>query len=160
MNLDDFKEKYLILQRKNKLPDFEELNLNFDIGKIKRDSGNILRDIRKIMIEKIVYYNKLVEVMINPSGATPILLMLLKEITNEDKKIIDSVLNSFVELEIESHKLDVFSTEIGEVKIINQINNVWKNKKNEVMSLIGILERNLKKTPVPVSNKKNRDYFN
>lgn len=160
MNIGDFKEVYLSLQKKHKLPDFEELNLGFDIGKIKRDSGNILRDIRRIMIEKIVYYNKLVEVMINPSGATPILLMLLKEITSEDKKIIDSVLNSFVELEIESHKLDVFSNEIGETKLINRINDVWKNKKDEVMSLIGILERNLKKTSAPVINKKNRDYFN
>ncbi len=160
MNLDEFKEIYSGLQKKHKLPDFDELNLNFDIGKIKRDSGNFLRDIRRIMVEKLVYYNKLVELMINPSGATPILLMLLKEITNEDKKIIDSVLNSFVELEIESHKLDVFSTETGEAKLINQINNVWKNKKDEVMSLIRILERNLKKVPVPQSNKKNRDYFN
>lgn len=160
MKIDDLKERYLVLQKKHELPNFDELNLNFDIGRIRRDSGNLLRDIRRVMVEKIVYYNKLVEVMINPSGASPILLMLLKEITNEDKKTIDSVLNSFVELEIESHKLDVFSSETEEIKLINQINNVWKKKKNEVLLLIGILERNLKKTSVPVSSKKNRDYFN
>ncbi len=158
MNLSDFEKLYSELQKKHNLPTFKEMNADFDIGKIKRDSGNILRDIRRMMIEKIVYYIKLLELMINPSQASPIMLMLLKEINLEDRKVIDTVLNSFIELEIEAHKLDVISSENEEAKLVNKVYSVWNKKKEEVLSLIKILERNLGKKP-QVSNKKGRDYF-
>ncbi|MEK6908838.1 MAG: hypothetical protein AABX23_02180 [Nanoarchaeota archaeon] len=159
MKLEDFRQKYLLLQKKYDLPAFDEMNSAFDIGRIRRDSGNLLRDIRRTMVEKFVYYLKLVEVMINPSQASPILLMLLKEISSDDRKIIDSVLNSFVEIEIASHVLDVHSTENDESKLITKIFDVWNKKKDEVLSIIKILEKNLKrKTPSP--NKISRDYFN
>lgn len=159
MKLAEFKKFYEEIKLKYSLPSFNDLNMVFDIGRIRRDSGNLIRDIRRVMMEKIVYYVRLVEVMINPPQASPIMLMLLKDINAEDRKIIDSVLNSFVELEIASHKLDVSSSDNDESKLINHINSVWGKKKDEVMYLVTILERNLKKTPQTV-NKKSRDYFN
>lgn len=158
MKLLDLEKLYSELQKKHNLPPFKEMNADFDIGKIKRDSGNLIRDIRRMMIEKIVYYIRLAELMVNPSQASPIMLNLLKEITSEDKGIIDSVLNSFVELEIEAHKLDVKSSENEESKLVNRVNSVWNNKREEVFSLIKILERNFGKKS-PISNKKGRDYF-
>lgn len=158
MKLIEFKKIYFELQKKHSLPSFDDMNSSFDIGRIRRDSGNILRDVRRTMIEKIIYYIKLVEVMINPSQASPVFLMLLKEINSDDKKVIDSVLNSFVELEIISHKLDVVSKDSEEGKLINQTYSVWDKKSEDVMHLINILERNLLKTNLP--NKKSRDYFN
>lgn len=159
MKLIEFKRVYLELQKKHSLPDFDEMNSIFDIGRIRRDSGNLVRDVRRVMIEKVIYYIKLVEVMINSSQASPVFLMLLKEITSDDRKVIDSVLNSFVELEIASHKLDVFSKDADESKLINQIYDVWNKKREDVMHLVKILERNLGKTSSNVPSKK-RDYFN
>lgn len=159
MKLEELKQKYELLAKKHALPGFNELNLNFDVGKIKRDSGNLLREIRRVMIDKMIYYLKLVEIMINPSNAPPILLMLLKEITIEDRKIIDSVLNSFVEIELASHKLEVFSNEADEAKLIKRVFDLWEKKKTEVVALIEILERNLKKTNVPAI-RRSKDYFN
>lgn len=159
MKIAEFKKIYDELRKKHSLPGFDEMNSDFDIGKIRRDSGNLLRDIRRVMIEKIVYYTKLVELMINPSQASQIMLMLLKEISSEDRKVMDSVLNSFVELEIEAHKLDVMPSENEEIKLINKVYSAWVKKREEVLSLVKILERNLGKKP-QVSNKKGRDYFN
>jgi len=134
------------------------MNSSFDIGRIKRDSGNLVRDIRRGMVDKIIYYLKLIEVMINPSSASPIFLMLLKEITSEDKKVIDSVLSSFVGLEIAAHKLDISSTEKEEADLVLNIFGVWNEKKPELLRLMQILERNWKQTSVIKKN--NRDYFN
>lgn len=158
MKLEDFKKIYDELKKKYSLPSFEDMNSNFDIGKIKRDSGNLIRDIRRMMVEKIVYYIRLVEVMVNPSQASPIMLMLLKEINSEDRKTIDSVLNSFVELEIEAHKLDVISKDVEEAKLVSKIYSTWDKKREEVLSLIKILERNLGKKPQIQAKKGN--YFN
>jgi hypothetical protein len=160
MKFEEFKQKYALLNKTHNLPDFDEMNNSFDIGKIRRDSGNLIRDIRRVMIEKISYYNKLLEMMINPSNASPIFLMLLNEITMEDKKVIESVMNKFVEIEINAHKLDVSSTETEEIKLIKKVFEIWNTEKSEVSYLIGILERNLKKTSTPTVVKKNRDYYN
>ncbi|MEK6894273.1 MAG: hypothetical protein AABX10_02320 [Nanoarchaeota archaeon] len=159
MKLIEFKKVYEEIKKKHSLPSFEDLNIDFDIGRIRRDSGNLIRDIRRIMMEKIVYYVRLVEVMVNPSQASPIMLMLLKDINSDDKKVIDSVMDSFVELEIASHKLDVLSGVDEESKLVNHINSTWNKKRGEVMHLVKILEKNLGNKPQN-SNKKSRDYFN
>ena len=158
MKLPDFVELYSKLQKKYSLPSFEEMNSSFDIGRIKRDSGNLLRDIRRGMIDKIVYYLKLTEVMVNPASASPIFLMLLKEITNEDRKVIDSVLTSFVGLELAAHRLDIESNEKDEAELVLKIFSLWTEKKLELIRLISILERNWKQTAVLKKN--SRDYFN
>ncbi|MEK6915263.1 MAG: hypothetical protein AABW89_01830 [Nanoarchaeota archaeon] len=157
MNLKELIEKYSILQKKYSLPGFDELNSAFDIGKIRRDSGNLIRDIRRMMIEKIVYYLKLIEVIMNPSQASPIFMMLLKDINPNDLKIMDSLLSPFVELELKAHKLDVYSTEKEESQLVSRIFNCWVSKRSELGELITVLERNwsqIKSVP-----KKSRDYF-
>jgi hypothetical protein len=68
--------------------------------------------------------------------------------------------NKFVEIEINAHKLDVSSTETEEIKLIKKVFEIWNTEKSEVSYLIGILERNLKKTSTPTVVKKNRDYYN
>ena len=109
MNLLDFKNDYLKLQKKHSLPSFEDMSDGFDIGKIKRDSGNFLRDIRRVMVEKVAHYLRLMEIIINPSQASPTFLLLLKEITSADKKVLDSVFSSFMEIELSSYKFDFVS---------------------------------------------------
>jgi len=158
MKFDEFKEKYIILQKKHSLPNFDEMNSAFDIGKLKRDSGNLIRDIRRTMVEKIVYYLKLSELILNPSQASSIFMVLLKEVTTEDKKIVDSIISSFVDLELKAHKLDISSTEKDESDLIIKLFNSWNEKKQDLVSIIEILERNWKQAKNPL--KKNKDYFN
>ena len=111
-----------------------------------------------MMLEKVVYYTKLLELMMNPANASPIFLMLLREITSEDKKVIDSVLSSFVELELAAHRLDVQSKEKEEADFILKTFKTWNDKKEDVDFLIKVLERNWKQ--VKNSQKKERNYFN
>lgn len=157
MKLDELIESYGKLQKKYSLPVFEDMNSAFDISRIRRNSGNLLRDIRRVLIDKIVYYLKLTEVMVNPAQASPIFLMLLKEINAEDRKVIDSIMSSFIGLELVAHKLDVGSNEKEEAEFIARIFSVWNEKKGDLLKLIGVLERNWKQTANVKKN--NRAYF-
>ena len=158
MNLLDFKNDYLKLQKKHSLPSFEDMNSAFDIGKIKRDSGNFLRDIRRVMVEKVAHYIRLMEIIINPSQASPTFLLLLKEITSADKKVLDSVFSSFMEIELSSYKLDVVSNVKDETEFILKIFGVWNEKLQDLLKLLGMLERNWKQAPTLKKNTSN--YFN
>ena len=158
MKLAEFIESYSKLHKKYNLPGFDEMNSAFEIGKIKKDSGVLLRDIRRIIVDKFAYYLKLIETMLNPSQAPPMFMMLLKEVTIEDKKLIDSVFSSFMEVELMSYKLDVNPNDKEESEFILKAFSVWNEKRPELLSILNILERNWKKTSN--SYKPNRDYFN
>ncbi len=120
MKIAELKNDYNLLQKKHNLPGFEEMNSAFEIGKIKKDSGLLLRDIRRMIVDKFAYYLKLIETMVNPSQAPPMFMMLLKEVTVEDRKIIDLVFSSFMEIELMSYKLDVIS-------IIKRLYDGWRD---------------------------------
>src|SRR3989344_7722171 len=158
MEVDELKIAYANLQRKYEIPSFDELNAIFDIGKIERDSGNLLRDVRRVMVEKVAHYLRLMEIIINPSQASPTFLLLLKEITSADKKVLDSVFSSFMEIELSSYKLDVVSNDKDETEFILKIFGVWNEKLQDLLKLLGMLERNWKQAPI--LKKDTRNYFN
>ena len=117
-----------------------------------------MRDARKFAIDKISHYVRLIEIMLNPSQASPMFLMLLKEITSKDKKVIEEVFLAFIGLEISSYYLDIESTESTEAELIKQIYSVWVAQKKNLVYLVGILERNSKFNGV--QKVKSKDYFN
>ncbi len=158
MEFIELKKIYGDFEKKYNLPSFDEMNSIFEIGKIDVNSGNLLRDIRKFAIEKIAHYVRLIEIMLNPSQASPMFLMLLKEITSKDKKIIEEVFSVFIELEISSYYLDITSSETKEVDILKKVYSVWSAQKSNLEYMIGILEKNSKTNTKP--NGKSRDYFN
>lgn len=158
MEIDELKNVYSLLQKKYGLPGFEDLNANFDIGKIERNSGNLLREVRRAMVEKVAHYLRLMELMLNPSQASPIFLILLKEINSSDRQVLDKVFSAFIEIEVESYKLDVEYSEADEVIFIKKIYSIWKDNKSDLINLLNILERNWKNKSS--KNNKAREYFN
>ena len=156
MELDDLKKKFDVLHKKYQLPSFDELNREFDVGKIELDSGNLVRDIRRGMMEKVVHYIRLAELMVNPSQASPIFLVMLKEINTEDRKAIDAVLKNFVELEINSYKADLGGEEKAEAEFIKHVYSTWTKTKPTLLQLIKVLERNWGSN----NTKKEKGYFN
>ena len=158
MELTELKIEYDSLQKKYNLPAFDEMNRIFDIGKIERDSGNLIRDIRRLAVEKIAHYLRLMELMQNPSQASPMFLMLLKEVNAADKQILDTVFSVFIEIELSSYKLDVDSTDKDEAEFIKKVYIIWNSNRTNLTGLLSILERNWKN--MAVRNNKSRDYFN
>ena len=150
------KKRYEILQKKYKLPEFDNINSRFDIGKIEIYSGNLLRDIRSVMMERVLHYVRLLELMLNPAQATPVFMVLLREINNSDKEVMNRVFNSFVSLELKSFKLDIGSDEEKEAKHIKEIFETWDKTSDDLIKLIDVMERNWKTG----QKKKDKDYFN
>src|SRR3989344_223992 len=158
MEIEELKEAYVGLHKEFNTPGFDELNNIFDIGKIERNSGNLLRDILRAMVEKVAHYLRLMELMLNPSQASPIFLILLKEVTPADKQSLDKVFSAFIEIELASYRLDVGSKDSDEAEFVKKIYAVWTSNREELLKLLSILERNWKNASV--KNHRVREYFN
>ena len=155
MELKDLKEQYAKLQKKHSLPSFRELNDFFEIDRIDRECDNLLREIRKTMMDKVISYIRFLEMMLNPSSAPPMFMMFLKEVSSDDKDVMEKVYKGFIDLELSALKLEIDYNEEGEAEIINKILETWLGLREDMGTVLGVMERNWNST----SKKKEKSYF-
>ena len=91
MKLKDLKEKYEVLAKKHKLPGFEELNANFEIENIRKESEILIRVIRKVMMTKITNFMNFIEMVQNPVNAPRFYHAFIRAMGVDDKKELDKI---------------------------------------------------------------------
>lgn len=129
MDAKDIKKRYEEFEAKHKLPSFKELNDDFEIDKLDRDSDTFLRVIRKTMIEKIVNSMNFVEMLINPVNAPRMYFPYIKSMTMDDRGDIEKIYNLLAELSLLSLDLEIDSTEKKEAEMIKKMSADWKSIK-------------------------------
>jgi hypothetical protein len=136
MELKEFKKEYEELAKKYKIQSFKELNEEFEIDKIDRETECVLRLVRKAMIEKIVNSLGFLEMLLNPTNSPRIYLPYLKNMTIEDKEIIEKIYSSLADLSLNSLLLEVEYSEKGEAELIKKIYSTWDSNKTDFKKII------------------------
>ncbi|MBX4196203.1 hypothetical protein KW805_01290 [Candidatus Pacearchaeota archaeon] len=129
MELQDLQKAYLSLSKQYKLPSFKEMNEDFEIDKIERESDTLLRVIRKMMMEKVVNSLTFLEMLINPTNTPRIYFSYIRSMSADDRKIIDDIYTILGELSILSLDLEIDYAEKKEASIIQKIFTTWKSVK-------------------------------
>ncbi len=155
MELEQLKKDYAILEKKYKLPKFSVMNEYFEIEKLEKDTDFLLRDVRKIMMEKVVRYIQFVEMMINPSQAPPMFTLFLKNVSQDDRRTLEKIYSDFIKLELSSLRAEIDYSEKGEAELIKKINSTWEESRKDMALAIDIMERNWNSS----SAKKDKSYF-
>lgn len=155
MELEELKSNYKELSKKYQLPSFEELNENFEIDRIDRDTDTLAREIRKVLMEKVISYIKFIEMILNPSTAPPMFLIFLKQITQDEKHTIEETYKPLVDLELKALKVEIEYSEKSEAEQISEINKTWNKIKPNLLKIIQIMEKNWNSS----TNKKDKSYF-
>ena len=152
--LNRLKQQYSSLQKKYRLPEFSELNDDFDVEKLQeRETEHLLKLVRITMIEKLANVVRFLELLLNPTeGPTPMFMYaLLKSINSEVRKDIESLYKEFSKIELASLSLDLYYEEKNEAKFISEAFSLWSKEKarfKRIMNKLGmtwdkeILERN------------------
>jgi len=142
LNLEALKKRYKKLQKKYKLPSFNELNQEFEIEKIQeKETDFLLREIRKIISDKIAAFLRLFELFINPTSAPIFILNVIKTLTLKDKELIERIYHKLVYLELTSMVRDINYNEKKEVEFIKKTAKKWKEIKVDLNQFSLILER-------------------
>jgi hypothetical protein len=124
------------------LPVFKQITEDFDIEKIfEKESSFLLRDIRHAILEKITAYSQLFETFQNPGSAPMFILNLLKNTTEEDKKIIQELYDKLAKIQVDSIKLDTIYSESNEAVFIKETSDTWQGIKTKVLELVERLEK-------------------
>ena len=153
MELDELKKEYGGLEKKHKLPSFSEVNQIFDIEKIDRESDVMLKTIRKVMVDKIMSSLGFVEMLMNPMNAPRMYYRYIKNMSEEDKKSLDNIYESFSEISTLSLEREIDYDEKGEVGLIKYVFKIWNDMRSEFRRIL----KNIKNPGE--GEKKDRNYF-
>ncbi len=155
-NLEELKKDYSVLQKKYNLPDFKELNEEFDIEKAaENETDCLLREIRKLVMEKVIAYLRFIEMLLNPSNAPLFFFALVKGLTAQDKRVLEKLYDKLGSLEIDVIELDCSYSEKEEAEFVKRLFGEWKSVKDDMLNLVEVLRRNWGQK----SGKNERGYF-
>ena len=134
--LDKLKRDYRILEKKYKIPSYQQLNEEFDIEKVQElETDTLLREVRKVVMDKVIAYLRFIEMLLNPSQAPMFFFALLKGLDNGDKKILEELYAKLGRLEIEVIVIDNDYSEKGEADFIKHLFNEWKGVKEDMKKI-------------------------
>ena len=148
------KKIYLQFEKKYNLPEFNELNKEFEIFKARKDRDFVLRSIRKVIMDKIVNALGFLEMLLTGMNAPRMYMPYLKTITNEDKKIMEDIYSKFAELSMLSLEREIEYSEKAEADLIKNSYKCWASVRPDFKKLLLHI-----KNPNMDISRKEKSYF-
>jgi len=155
-NLETLKQEYKIIQEKNNLPSFEELNEDFNIEKAAEVKVELLiREIRRFVADKLSNYMRFVEAILNPVNVPMFVYSLIKSLDTQEKEKLTELYKKLAKNELKLIGLDVTYSEEKEALFIRDSYKMWQDMKKD---LLDVLEKANKNWDNKVESK-SKDYF-
>jgi len=156
-NLEKLKDDYKKIQLEFGLPNFEELNKDFQIEKMAEiETDFLIREIRKFLADKFSNYMRLVEAMLNPVNVQMFVFSVIKSIGAVEKEKLSDIYKKLAKKEIEILKLDIEFSAQKEAEFIKESFQMWQIIKREMSEFLEVVEKNWdNKNPV-----NGKGYFN
>lgn len=140
----DLKAEYEKARKGRDLPEYKELTDDFDIEKLnEKESSYLLRDIRRILAEKISAYMQLFDTLTNSSSSSLFILSMIKKIDKDVREKINKNYKILSKFQIISMKLDTIYDESAEANFIKEFCAKWQEMKKEIHDLIGSLGKGI-----------------
>jgi hypothetical protein len=155
-SLEDVENEYEKIAKKFDLPKFEKLVEDFDADKIlEKEGGILIRDVRRTINDKLSAYLHLFETLMNPSSPPLFVLTFLKNISDENRKLIKETYKELSKMQLANMKLDTVFEEKKEAEFIQNSFNSWQNMKKKTYVLFGDFEKEFERN----SEAKEKSYF-
>lgn len=139
----DIRLEYEKLKTECNLPEYEKLSEDFDIDKsIDKKSIFLIREIRRVITERISAYLQLFETLINPNSPPIFVFSILRNISSSDKEAIKEIYKKLSRIQVKTMKLDVIYKKEEEINFINKTFNTWQKLKPMIYKLTENFETN------------------
>lgn len=135
--LQKLKEEYSKIQNKFSLPSFDELNQDFTIEKLAdTETDYLIREIRKMVGDKLANYMRFAETMLNPTNASMFVFSMVKSLGQEEKTKFTEIYKKLSKNELEFMRLDTIFSEEKEAKFVNESFKLWAELKKDYSDII------------------------
>lgn len=135
--LEKLKKEYEKIQKKHKLPSFKEMNEDFHIEKISETETEILiREVRKMMADKLANYMRFVESLLNPTNAPMFVFSIIKLIEPEQKRRLSEIYKELMKSEMKFIEIDLKFDEEKEAQFIKESFKFWQDVKKDMSAIL------------------------
>ena len=132
------------------------MNKDFQIEKeSENETDFILREIRKLIAERLFNYLRFIESLLNPIGVPMFVYSIIKTLDVKDKDNLTEMYKKLAKKEVDLLELDIASTEEKEVEFIKDSYKLWQEIKKDILEVFEAIKKNWD-TKVEADNK---DYF-
>ncbi len=130
----DIKKEYQTLEKKYKLPDYEELDREFELLYVMdiKEIKYVLRFIRRRINDKVAWACTMVQSILQPNPGSLVNLQESNCFARDDKQRLFNLLKEMMQLERKSLLLDINPDEKNDAAFINESYKHWSSFKNEV----------------------------
>lgn len=137
----DLTAEYGKLATKYNLPDFEELDNQFEITSLQDVNKKfLLKAIRRRMIDKIVFFNRILESILHPNTQSIISMHENKSFDEDERQKVIKSLRKLMKLDRESLRLDIEPNTISDANFIIKIFEEYKDIKRKINRVASIME--------------------
>jgi len=134
--LEELKQDFEVIKKKHNLPEFSELNKQFDIEELQVETDFLLRKVRRTISEKINGYLRFVELILNPGSAPLFFFNLVKKLDSNQKDRLSKIYETLGDLETQSICLDIDYSEEKEAEFINKTYKMFVEElKNDLLEI-------------------------
>ncbi len=155
-NLKTLKEDYKKIQEEHKLPEFNELNDDFNIEKLSEiETESLVREIRRMIADRFYNYIRFVESILNPVNSPMFVFSIVKILTIKEKEKLTEIYKKLAKKEIDLIELDVKFDEEKEITFIKESHKIWQDIKEDMLDIIEVIKQNWDNK----LDKNNKGYF-
>jgi hypothetical protein len=155
-NLESLKEDYKKIQEKFELPEFNELNDDFNIEKLSEvETESLIREIRRMIADRFYNYLRFVESILNPVNSSMFIYSIIKSFEIKEKDKLTEIYKKLAQREVELIELDIKFDEEKEVTFIKESYKIWQDIKEDMLGVIKVIKKNWDNK----LSKDKKDYF-
>ncbi len=154
MGLTELKKSYSELAKKYSLPSFSEMNEDFEIDKIDKESETLIRVVRKHAMDKLVNSMTFLEMLVNPVNTPRIYFPYIKSMSTDDRKSIEEMYGMLGDVSIASLSLELGYSEKKEAEFVKKMFSTWQVLKPKFSKLMEHMQETHSSEP-----KKEKSYF-
>ena len=141
--LENLKKDYKKLQEKHNLPDFDDMNRDFQIEKIAEiETDYLIREVRKCITDKFSNYLRFIETILQPINVPLFVFSVIKSIGVDEKNKLSEIYKELAKFEVRVIRLDVNLSEEKEADFVNDSYKLWQEIKKDVLDILDIIEKN------------------
>ncbi|MBS3146486.1 hypothetical protein J4471_02200 [Candidatus Woesearchaeota archaeon] len=132
---DKLKQEIILTIKKFNLPNYKDLDIEFEISNIEHD-GHILRAIRRKIVEKLEFFCKIIENVIFPDASSFASFQESKSFDESERADLVKLYKKLMIYDRISLSLEIENDDKKSVKLINELFSEWKNIKPQLLTLV------------------------
>ena len=131
----EIEKQYSELRKKYKLPEFNEVDYEFEISDLE-ETKFLLRAIIRRIAEKLDFYTTMLEEILQPDTSNLYAMHETRYFDENEKKQMYDLYSTLMNFNRQSIELSLENDEKDEVDFINNFFVEWKKLKNELLKYI------------------------